>query len=290
MSHRDLIWYENGQAGYGGALLALSRKLDALFVGWAAELRAAEYAFPPFLRAEDLSRIDYLKSFPHLATFPVTLQPDEANIEQFVAGLGAPAEVRLTQTGPIADILTPAACYHVYVMMRGASLSSVKYVTTRATCYRREEFYTPLERQWGFSMREIVAVGTAESVKSFLSAMQGKAETFFQENGLPVRFETATDPFFKPAQNPKAFSQRLDPVKAEMVWDGRLAIGSVNFHRNYFGEGFDIKANGEAAFSGCIAFGIERWMSLVLGRFGQDPRNWPAPFAVHPEEVLSWQS
>jgi seryl-tRNA synthetase len=286
--HPELIWYENGQSGYGGALLALQRKIDAFFLKWAAEVKAVEYAYPPFLRASDLARIDYLKSFPHLATFPVTLAPDEKNVESFVSKLdGQP--LQLTATNPLCDVLTPAACYHVYVMLRGEKLQASRYVTTRATCFRREDHYTPLERQWGFSMREIVCVGSMDEVQNYLAAMQGKVESFFAEYRLPVRFETATDPFFKPYENPKALMQKLAPVKAEMVWDGRLAIGSVNFHRNYFGEGFEIERDGAHAFSGCVAFGVERWMSLFLSRFGHDPRGWPEPFAVRPEEVVSWQ-
>src|SRR5438874_9913215 len=37
------------------------------------------------------------------------------------------------------------------------------YVTTRAACFRRESYYRPLQRQWSFSMREIVCLGTARS-------------------------------------------------------------------------------------------------------------------------------
>ena len=93
--------------------------------------------------------------------------------------------------------------------------------------------------------------------------------------GLPVEFETATDPFFNPSQNPKYLMQRLDPVKHEMIFDGHLAIGSVNFHRNYFGEAFGIERAGEQAFSGCVAFGLERWIFAILSHFGPNPAAWP---------------
>jgi hypothetical protein len=70
--------------------------------------------------------------------------------------------------------------------------------------------------------------------------------------------------------------QKLDPVKTEMVFENRLAIGSVNFHRNYFGEAFDIQCGGEAAFSGCVAFGVERWIAAWLSTFGPQSGDWPA--------------
>jgi hypothetical protein len=69
--------------------------------------------------------------------------------------------------------------------------------------------------------------------------------------------------------------QKLDPVKIEMVFNGDLAIGSVNFHRNYFGEAFRITRAGADAYSGCIAFGVERWIFAFLTHFGTDEAGWP---------------
>ena len=63
------------------------------------------------------------------------------------------------------------------------------------------------------------------------------------ELGLDVQLEVATDPFFDPNSG-KAKMQRLFPVKEEFVVNG-LAIGSVNYHRNFFGERCSIQA-GEA--------------------------------------------
>jgi hypothetical protein len=91
-----------------------------------------------------------------------------------------------------------------------------------------------------------------------------------------VRWQAATDPFFNPSSNPKYLAQRLDPVKTEMVYGGDLAIGSVNFHRNYFGETFAIERGGEPAFSGCVAFGLERWLYAFTDHFGPNPTDWPA--------------
>jgi seryl-tRNA synthetase len=173
--------------------------------------------------------------------------------------------VRLTKQSPIRDVLTPAACYHFYIRFQKESLDAARYVTTRATCYRREAYYSPLERQWGFSMREIVCLGTAEEVKEFLARYQERVDHFFK----------STDPFFNPSRNPKYLLQKLDPVKTEMIFGDGLAIGSINFHRNYFGEAFEISREGREAFSGCVAFGIERWIYAFLSRYGLSEGDWP---------------
>src|SRR5207247_2179199 len=96
------------------------------------------------------------------------------------------------------------------------------------------------------------------------------------EIDLPIAWQNATDPFFDPSRNPKFLAQKLDPVKTEMVFGGELAIGSINFHRNFFGETFGIRREGEPAFSGCVAFGLERWLFALLRRFGPDESAWPS--------------
>ncbi len=269
-------WHANGQSAFSGELLGLYQRLDRLFFGWAREYDAAEYAFPTFIPARELDKVDYFRSFPHLATFPVALDGSEENLRAFAGRgpLSAEGNVRLTAPAPIRDVITPAACYHFYVQFQGETLTAPRVVTTRATCCRRESHYLPLQRQWIFSMREIVCLGTADEVKEFLTACQERVDRFFKRVHLPVQWNAATDPFFNPSRNPKYLLQQLDPVKTEMVFQD-LAIGSVNFHRNYFGEAFDIQRAGKEAFSGCVAFGIERWIFALLTHFGPDRADWP---------------
>ena len=124
-------------------------------------------------------------------------------------------------------------------------------------------------------MREIVCIGTAEEVKSFLDSWKVSLERFFSDANLDVQFENATDPFFNPSKNPKYLMQRLDPVKTEMIYKKTLAIGSMNFHRSYFGEAFAITRDGEEAYSGCVAFGMERWLYAMLTTFGPGDHDLP---------------
>jgi seryl-tRNA synthetase len=266
-----------------GSLLELESRLDRLFVGLAARWRAREYRFPSFIPAESLHRLDYFHSFPHLATFPVALDPHPENLARFSSegALDGEGAVQLTRTAPIRHVLTPAACYHFYVEFAGERLDAARYVTTRATCHRREERYAPLERQWTFSMRELVCLGSASEVEAFLAEASARVRKLTESIGLRVRVERATDPFFRPANNPKFLFQKVEPVKHEFVFDGRLAIASTNFHRDYFGEAFHIRRGGEATCSGCVAFGLERWLFAFLDTFGPAPADWP--------ELPSWE-
>jgi len=273
----DYYWYDSGQSALSGSLLELYRSIDSLFLRWAADTSAGEFFFPTFIPARELAKLDYFRSFPHLVTFPATLDSSDENLKRFTEGTPMDQQgcVHLAALEPVRNVLTPAACYHFYVRFQGETLDRPRYVTTRATCFRRETHYLPLQRQWNFSMREIVCIGSSDEVKEFLARYREKVDTFFKRIDLPIKWENATDPFFNPSRNLKYLAQKLDPVKTEMVYKTGLAIGSINFHRNYFGEAFQIQRQGQEAFSGCVAFGIERWIFAFLNQFGPDRKRWP---------------
>jgi len=260
-----------------GPLLDAWRRLDLAFLGWARALGAEEHRFPAFLSAAALDRLDYFRSFPHLVTFPVSLDPDPARLRAFAASrpLREDGSVDLGPCAPVRDVLTPAACYHFYVRRSGARLDNPLDLTTVAACWRREERYEPLRRQWCFTMREIVRIGTAGEVQGFLDGMRASLARRFEAIGLPIEWRTATDSFFDPSRSAKFLAQTIEPVKTEMVFGDDLAIGSINFHRNFFGETFDIARDDRPAFSGCVAFGVERWLYAFLATFGEDPSRWP---------------
>lgn len=271
----ELFWHDFGQASLNGSLFKLFNRLDAMFLQWAAEFDAKEFFFPPFLSAAQMSRLDYFKSFPHLITIPVVLDADKENLQSFADNpLDATAGLNLTRLKTSKQVLTPAACYHFYDELEGRSYEQAQFLTTRCVCYRNEIEYLPLQRQWAFNMREIVCISNMEEVQDYLSGFERKLEAYFHSRKLPVKFEYATDPFFNPASNPKYLLQKLEPVKKEMIYDGHLSIGSLNFHRNFFGEAFDIKHAGATAFTACVAFGLERWIYMILKEQGLQEQGW----------------
>jgi hypothetical protein len=274
----EVTWHANGQVALSGKLLTLQRRIDQHFVAWAQQRGAEEFQFPPFIAAAELGRTDYLSSFPHLATFAASLDAGEANVERFVAGerVNAGGEIQATELAPLKNILTPAACYHFYVHFQDCHLAQPLYLTTCATCFRREASFRPLERQSSFLMRELVCIGSEAEVADFLADMRAEIDRFVTGIELPAIWKPATDAFFQPGKSPKWLLQRLEPNKHELTFGDDLAIASINSHRNYFGEKFHLTRDGKTAFSGCVAFGIERWMSAVLRHYGAAPTSWPA--------------
>ena len=159
---------ENGQTVLSGELAAARpdarRPVRRLAAGFGAE----EYRFPPQIPARLLERIDYFRSFPHLATFPVALDKDADNLREFAERLlrrrGAPDATGLHPERADARRLLPrlrrarGPGTRIHALRDHARnvLSATRTPTPR------------LQRQWAFSMREVVCIGTAADVERFL--------------------------------------------------------------------------------------------------------------------------
>jgi len=248
-----------GLATLGPELVRVRGLLERRFTGWAAEIRADHMLFPPLLPVDALESFDYFENFPHLTVLAAPIEAGQQASVQVRDGAVSGSLLAASRFG-----LASAACYNVYLHLRGSELPSAKYVTTVATCYRNEDYYDGLRRLRGFSMREIVCVGDVDRARAHVGAFKPKVLDFARQIGLELDVEVATDPFFQP-DGPRAVLQKLFPVKEEFVYDGSLAIGSVNFHRNFFGERCDIRlSDGTHASSACVAFGLERWLAALL--------------------------
>jgi hypothetical protein len=262
-----LYWNAEGFVALSGPLRELSEDVDRTFIELAATFSAEGQEVGPLLAVRDLRKIDYFSSFPHLITFPACADDDEENLRALArtnsADVAGPLHV--PRLAPIDAVLAPAACYGVYISRQQAALSQPQWITVRGTCFRAERSFQPLVRQPSFSMREIVHLGTAESVEAFLREGRERAMRLAGQWGLALSVETATDPFFDPARSPKYLHAKLFPTKQELIYGG-TALGSLNNHRNFFGEAFEISLDGQPVHTACIAFGLERWLHAIQER------------------------
>ncbi len=257
---------DNGLGVLDGSQLRLLRALDGLFLRWAEGWDAPEFRFPFLMRCQDLDTFDYYDNFPHLGLVATRLDPQR--LGALLAGSARPVDRIPTEVAEsITFALPSAACYSIYLHLAGSTLPAEGVTrTTVGTCFRNEEHYQGLQRLLGFSMREIVRIGSEDVAKDHLLRAKDAVTTLCAELGLDVRLEVATDPFFD-KNSGKAKMQRLFPVKEEFVVNG-LAIGSVNYHRNFFGERCEIRAGDDTAHTSCLAFGLERWVHTLTERFG----------------------
>lgn len=273
---RGLHWSDDGRAALDGALLGRAIELDGVFSRWAAAFGAVEHRFPVTIAAADLAPVGWLRSFPHLATFVSSARRPTLELLAGRGGNGASVPISADTLEPVTHLLAPATCYHFYPRLAGRRLQGPLILTAACQCHRREESYEPLRRQWCFSMREIVCIGDRRSVERFTARCQRMVDGFVRRLGIDAAWQTATDPFFDPANDPKALAQRLEPGKRELCLADGLAIASSNKHRTFFADCYDIRVRDEAAHSACVAFGIERWLFALLQRFGVAASDWPS--------------
>ncbi|MFD0772485.1 hypothetical protein ACFQZ2_00950 [Streptomonospora algeriensis] len=249
----------NGIAIFDPDHTKLIETLDSTFRNWGVEAGAEQISVPPVYPVEDLEKFDVYDNFPHLALVAGPLADAEKSRPEnhgFPPDLLAGARLGLPT----------AACFGAYLYFEKQQIPTATLVTLVNRCFRNEEYFDGLRRMLGFQMREVVALGGADHVAAVLTGFMERITAFFTELDLDFTSAAASDPFFE-REGGRAVLQRLQEVKREFIVDD-LAIASVNTHRNFFGERCGISSDGGHAFTGCVAFGLERWGSVLLNRYG----------------------
>jgi seryl-tRNA synthetase len=250
------------------SMLDLKSRIDACFILIAEKFQADAMIFPVMLPVRDLDQLDYFINFPHLPLAVSLTKGADLDVARKAADTSwdslAPEVLQ-----EACHVLPPAACYAVYTNFKDTEVGELKTITTISNCFRNETEYVGLKRLKSFTMREVVMLGSMESVTKQLNELRKQICLLAQALDLPVETENATDPFFDPNSN-RAKIQKLFPVKQELVFRDGTAISSANFHRNFFGERFNFTANGEVAFTSCIGMGLERWLHALLDVYKDD--------------------
>jgi seryl-tRNA synthetase/acyl carrier protein len=288
---RQVITGGDGCVVLAGDALALHAWFCARFAAMAASEGAAPRRYPTLLPLADLERTDYFKSFPQHATFCTCLGDDRALLRGFVADVkeghrvASAAERRMERP---ARVLSSAVCYHCYREFAGRVLpdtgSEPMVLTAEGRCFRNERgAFDGLNRCYEFTMREIVFIGDADAVEQRRVRLMQRVIDLAEVLGLGGCVQRATDLFFKDdvEGRARALHQSATALKyelrARLDGEGRtLAIASFNVHEDYFGRAFEIRLpDRRHASTGCVAFGIERWVSAFVAHHGADPARWP---------------
>jgi seryl-tRNA synthetase len=272
-----------------GPLLArLINYFEAQFIALADQFDAHPYRFPTLIPASYLDRVNYFRAFPHSLTFVTHLREDLDVIDHFAGHAACDEHGRLNMPSEtfsqVQTLLSPAVCYHLYFALADQPLPGGRLAATAVgNCFRYESSnLVSLERLWNFTMREVIFVGDKDFVLENREASRHFMEDVFAHIGLAYRVESANDPFFigefrKQAAFQSAFQLKFE-IRAHLPFrDGSLAVGSYNYHQDFFGRHLNITLpDGSPAHTGCTAFGLERMAFAFLAQFGPDPHQWPA--------------
>jgi hypothetical protein len=275
-----------GQGAFDGLALRLFRYFDQTFDAFGGFFHAEPLLTPTLIPARVLAKCDYFRSFPQNVTFASHLHPDLPTIDAFRS---RHAERDALDDSAAGDMdtpdtcLSPATCYHVYHLHAGRTVPKGGLVHgVCGKCFRFESTNTSdLRRLWDFTMREVVFMGTRDYVWKQREVGLERMAALLNAHGLASEIRTASDPFFiAPDAMAKTYFQLSSETKYEisalLPAGQRLAVGSLNYHTDFFGRAFDIQVEDAGPMhSVCIAFGLERWVYAFFRQHGTNPTRWP---------------
>jgi seryl-tRNA synthetase len=277
-----------------GLPLALFRYFDRAFEAFGTPWSAEPLMTPTLIPSRVLARCDYFRSFPQYVTFAAHLKEDVEIIDGFRARHQTAEDI---DEAALADMdrpdacLSPAVCYHVYHLYEGRTVPPLATVYgICGKCFRFESSnLKDLRRLWDFTMREVVFMGGRSEVLEARERSLEMMADFLRAHKLAGEIRTASDPFFiAPDAVSKTYFQLSSDSKFEvsllLPGEERLAVGSHNYHSDFFGRAFQIDVEGAGPMhSVCVAFGLERWVYAFLQQHGDDPVKWPDPVRLAPE-------
>jgi seryl-tRNA synthetase len=248
-TYTELRISTNGTFLCRGAAAKLFSALDARFRDAAVRAGAEQHCFPTLIAERTLSDAGYFQSFPGCA-FRVDGPAQRENY-----------------------FLSPAVCYHCYELLAGSEIGQPMLLTCCGRCFRNDS--ADGSHLWEFTMREVVFLGSLSFVREQRESWMRTALRWAKDLGLEAVTEAANDPFFGAENRGKKLLQRVKQLKYELRAPGlagaNMAIASFNLHEQFFTKAFNITLRDEEqAFSGCAAFGLERWTMALLACYPGD--------------------
>jgi hypothetical protein len=285
-ARHELRRYGPGRYGLGPLPLRLLEFFDRQVRQLADAGSTPEKRFPSLIGADTLDRCRYFHSFPHSLGLVSHLREDLEAIQRFAREarwdgdhLGVPDGT----LGPVKCVLSPAVCFHHYAWLEDREDCADHTITALGKCFRYESGnLSGLERLWDFTMREVVWVGSPDHVLGQRARFIERATEALDGWGLNYEIVSATDPFFIDSYSAQALYQQALELKYEVVVplpyrNKGLAVGSFNYHQDFFGRSLNITGQGqEPVHTGCMAWGLERLVLAFLAQYGLDPASWPA--------------
>lgn len=278
--HEAFHVFEDGLIGLKGVAIFLFDYFDREFEQIAVTIGAKKKRYPVLLPVEGYKKTGYLHNSPQYAMFCSSALENMHELEKLESNVSSDKIFNSLQKPWHA--LSPSACFHFYIENQNTTLGHKAIFTFRQSVFRNEGRlnYTEVGRLRDYHVREIVFVGDDEFV------IQKRVEVIKQSIELLKKWEmngeilTAFDPFVLPKMQKFKQIQLLENSKYEVRLNvsehKRISAGSYNLHGTAFTYPFCISVSGiEQAVTGCVGFGLERWVIAFISQYGVDPHNWP---------------
>lgn len=256
----------------------LMENLDSIFLKIAKKYNASIREYPTILNKENMDKNQYHMNFPQ-NIYGVTSLPHDINT--ISAFRDDPQDFSSTWSFE-GDFLQPCICYHCYEELQEKEIKSNKVLTGKGNCFRNEAKWRKDQfRRSEFQMREIVFVGSERWVLDTRNNIMEDVWDIFEQLGLKGKISTATDPFFfNSDMETKGTYQMMSNAKYELLVsikaDYESSIASFNYCQDVLCKKYKIvNENSASTYSGCVAFGIDRWKEAILELYSDKYDLWP---------------
>lgn len=273
---------------HGEGLLSLKSKairlhkyFDSIFRKFALELGAEEIQYPTLLPLESIVKSGYLRTSPQYSMFVCHSRED---IDHLTCMHQYKDEGELMEhlSSPQL-VLSPAACFHCYMDLENKILNGPKVITLKQNVFRHEGRlnWNDFGRLQDYQVREIVFIGDMSYITYCREKIMRKTQNFVSNYGIVSKMCVAHDPFVVPSMQRFKKIQHEEQSKYELQIAFKeneyLSCASFNFHGRAFSESFHFQVKDvDVTVTGCVGFGLERWVLAFLSQFGCDETQWPS--------------
>lgn len=264
-----------------GDAVILYEFFDNEFRKIAEKLDAKEERYPILLGIDTMKDTGYYRRSPQYTMFCSDVTEDFEDLEKM--SNASFVDKNLDEVIQIPSFsLSPSACFHVYEKYRGQTMPQNSVITLNQSVFRNEGRlnWEEFGRLRDYHVREIVFLGTQEFVEQTRENIREEVMTFIRKMNMDAYITVAADAFIMPKMIKYKKYQKMEKSKYEVRVsydkDHTLAAASLNLHGTAFTSPFHIKVKGvDNPVSGCVGFGIERWILVFLAQYGTDSACWP---------------
>lgn len=276
-----------GMFSYEGEFLKMMRAIDRKTLELSQKYKAIEQEYPPLWPVDLFKKINYFHEFPQQILMVSPLKPNFENRNDFAQKYAEKNEFdKVSMKEHFEDStfgLSPAVCDTCYYLHQNQKIQTNSIYTTSNKVFRNESSnLDALDRLTVFTVRDIMFVGDQDFVHNSLKKVMDDLVILLKDIGLDCSISTANDPFFLNNTVVKNSFQNSANLKYEILalipeLDRKIAIGSFNFHLDFFGQAFDIQHShcDENIYSACMGIGYERMAYALFSQFGKNFSEWP---------------
>ncbi|BDC36579.1 serine--tRNA ligase [Candidatus Methanoliparum sp. LAM-1] len=253
------------------------------------KLGFSEALFPKLIPLEIMKKMRYLEGLPEGMYYVSSPKRDPNIYERFKKELAIrdeiPIEILKEGLKDPSYVLAPAQCEPFYQIFSHEMVDldelPIKMFDRSGFTYRWEGGATKgLDRVNEFQRIEMVFLGTLDQVKEIADDCLKAYMDVMDLMGLNWHVEVGDDPFYLEGlrEEKRDIEYPEIPkfeVRVETVGGRTVSIGSVNLHGTHFVTGFSIRSP-KPIWTGCIGFGISRWVAVFLSHYGFDIEKWPS--------------